>query len=131
MVGKGMDASAEAKPVQAQIEEAMQAFCDEERWESIFLFSSEGLLMARCGRSESYGQENLLEFVFALKNVWELLDDDLPAKEITVRGMHRRTLVFQGFMEWGERLTLAAVLSGRKGYRRAMRRLMKRIHDLG
>ena len=116
--------------VQATIESAMQSFQAEERWESIFLFSSEGLLMASVGTSPEYGEEKLLEFSFSLMQAVRSLDRSLPLMEIRLSGRGRRTLVFRLFEGWDEELVLAAVIPGRKGYRRAMNKLIRLIQGL-
>ena len=116
-------------PIQSKIEAAMKRFHEEERWESIFLFSSEGLLMASQRTSTAYGEENLLEFAFSLISMIRLLEDDIPVKEITVRGRNRKTLLFRYFDALGDDLVLAAVVSGKKGYRRALGKLVKLIRS--
>lgn len=118
-------------PIQSEIEAAMEAFRNEERWVSIFLFSSDGLIMASNGSSPDYGEENLLEFAFSLIDSVKLLEDDLPVKEITVKGRNRKTLVFRYFDAWDDELILAAIIAGRKGYRRALGKLIKLIIGLG
>lgn len=117
-------------PVQAEIEAAMAEFHREERWESIALFSSEGLLMAKYGMSSVYGEDNLLEFAFSLIDLVKLLGDDLPVKEIAVRGKNRKMLIFRYFEAWDEKFILAAILAGRKGYRRAVAKIIKLIQAL-
>ena len=112
-------------PLQQQLETYMKSFQEEERWEAMTLFSSEGLPMASVGYSLIYNQENLLEFAFSLIESVHLLGDDLPAREITIRGRERKTLVFKYFEAWDDELILAAVVSGRRGYKRAMGKLIK------
>jgi hypothetical protein len=116
--------------VQEKIESQMQNFFEEERWETIVLFSSEGLLLAACGSSETHNQDNLLEFAFSLIGTTSLLKNDLPVKEITIQSKGRILLVFRFFEAWKETLILAAVVRGRIGYKRAMGKLMKHIRDL-
>ena len=118
-------------PVQSEIESAMRIFYDEQRWESIFLFSSEGFMMAGCGASDSYKRDHLLEFQFSLIQLLELLGDELPVKEVIIRGKDRKILAFRHFQAWDEDFMLAAIIGGRKGYRRAMGQLIKRIQSLG
>ena len=79
--------STENIPVQAKIEAVMQEFFNEGRWESIFLFSSEGLVMASYGHSPGTEQEILLDFNFSLSNIVKLLDENVPIKEVAVRGI--------------------------------------------
>ena len=117
-------------PVQSIIETAMKDFCNEQRWESIFLYSSEGLLMANAGTSMAYKEENLLEFAFSLMDTVCLLSRDLPIKEIVIRGKEKRLLVFRYFESWGSIHYLTAVIAGRKGYKRAMNKLVKIIRNL-
>ena len=116
----------EAKiPIQQQLEATMKTFQEEERWEAMTLFSSEGLPMASAGYSLVYNQENLLEFAFSLIESVHLLGQDMPAREITIRGRERKTMVFKYFEAWDDELIMAAVISGRKGYKRAMGKLIK------
>lgn len=112
-------------PIQQQLETTMRAYQEEERWESMTLFSSEGLPMASTGYSLVYNQENLLEFAFSLIESVRLLGHDLPAREIIIRGRKGKTMVFKYFEAWDDELILAAVISGRKGYKRAMGKLIK------
>ena len=50
----------EQQSVQEQIEEAMRKFHEEERWDSIYLFSSDGLLMASQVAAPGDQEEKLL-----------------------------------------------------------------------
>jgi len=118
-------------PMQSKIEATMKRFHEEERWESIFLFSPEGLLMASQRTATAYDEENLLEFAFSLIDAVRLLGDDLLVKEITARGRNGKILVFRYFHAWEDEFILAAVVSGKKGYRRALTRLVKLIQSLG
>jgi len=117
--------------MQSKIEATMKRFHEEERWESIFLFSPEGLLMASQRTATAYDEENLLEFAFSLIDAVRLLGDDLLVKEITARGRNGKILVFRYFHAWEDEFILAAVVSGKKGYRRALTRLVKLIQSLG
>ena len=119
-----------AAPLQQKIESAMAAFAMEERWESIILYSAEGLKMAAHGASTAYDPEALLEFAFAQIETVRLLGDPMPVKEILIQGRDRRILVFRYFDAWGSPMILSAVLAGRKGYRRAMSKLIDMIQKL-
>ena len=121
---------ADAMTVQAKIEAVMQEFYDEERWESIFMFSSEGLLMASYGNSPEHKLENILEFNVSLINTIQHLDHHMPVNEMTVREKRGKMIVFSYFEAWREKLSLAAVISGKKGFRRALGRLVKFIQNL-
>jgi hypothetical protein len=114
------------KNAQNEIESAMQSFELLQCWECIQLYSSEGLLMASCGQSPFYTQDHLLEFSFSLIETVRLLED-APIKEIVVRSAHHRRLVFRYFNTDQDILILAAVLHTRKGYKRAMTKLIKAI----
>ena len=115
---------------QETIERAMRSFGEKDRWESMYLFSTEGLLMAREGKSDVYNEENLLEFAFSLIETVRLLGGNIPVKEITIRGRERKMLIFQYIEAWGEYVILAAVISGKRGYRRAMNKVVKQIQNV-
>ncbi|HEX9933974.1 MAG TPA: hypothetical protein VGB38_02155, partial [bacterium] len=66
--------------IQNRIEASMKRFRTEGRWECVFLFSSEGLLLAKNGTSEGFGEEALLEFAFSLIQTVRLLGDGQPVK---------------------------------------------------
>ena len=117
--------------IQGEIEHQMKQFGEEERWERIILFSSEGLPMASYGNSSPYNNENLLEFAFSLIDAVKLLTKDLPVMDIVIRGQEKRLLIFRYFKAWEENLVLSAVATGKKGYRRALNQLVKLIMDLG
>lgn len=121
---------ADTMTIQAKIETIMQEFCDEGCWESIFMFSSEGLLMASYGNSPEYKLEHILEFNVSLINTIQHLDHHMPVNEMTVREKRGKIIVFRYFDAWGEQLSLTAVVSGRKGFRRALGRLVKFIQSL-
>lgn len=116
-------------PVQYRLEALMKEFSAEGRWECIFLFSSEGLLMAKSGESVPYGEENLLEFSFSMIQTMSLLGESVPVKEVWIRGRERKAMVFRYFAAWGESMVLAAVVSGRKGYRKALNEIIRQIQN--
>jgi len=115
--------------LQGQIESVMKRFEAEGRWECIFLFSPEGLPMATSGTSDLYREENLLEFAFSLISTMKMLGGKPPVKDVWIRVQDRKSLVFRYFDAWGEPLILAAVVSGRKGYRHALNKLVKQIQN--
>jgi hypothetical protein len=117
--------------IQDKIEIVMRDLSEEERWESMYLFSSEGLLMARVGDSKPYDEGNLVEFGFSLIETVKLLNGHLPTKEIIIRGKERKILVFQYFDAWDDQLILATIVSGKRGYRRAIKKVIKLIQELG
>lgn len=117
-------------PFQSTIEMTMRSFEGEERWDLIVLFSSEGLKMASAGKSPLYQDDNLLEFMFSLIETAQLLDTDIPVQEIIIRGKNKKWLVFRYFDAMEEQLVLGAVLSGKKGYRRAMKKLIRQVKAL-
>lgn len=113
--------------IQSRIEAVMKRFGSEGRWECIFLFSSEGFPMAKSGQSDSYDEEKLLEFAFSLVSTVKILGSHPPVKEVSIRGEGHQSLVFRYFEAWGESMILAAVVSGKRGYRRALQETIKRI----
>jgi len=117
-------------PVQVRIESIMKDYVEEERWKSIFLFSSEGLLMASYGISQIYNEEKLLEFSFSLIDTVKLLGNEPSVKEIIIRGKEKKILIFRYFHALEDDLVIAAVISGKKGYRRALSKVIKLICSL-
>lgn len=117
--------------LQDQIEDAMRQFGEGDRWDCVFLFSSEGFKMASQGISLVYDQDALLEFSFSQIEAIKLLGDNPPVKEVLIFGKERNKLIFRYFEGLGENLILTAVVSGRKGYRRAMANLIRFVQQLG
>lgn len=115
---------------QTKIENFMKLYHQEERWESIYLFSSDGLLMAGYKTSSDFNEDSLLEFAFSLINVAKLLNGKIPVNEITLRGEEKKLLVFRFFSAFEDELIIAAVVSNKKGYKRALNKLIKTIRTL-
>ena len=130
MMGESDISSTVEVPVQTRIESIMKNYVDEERCESVFLFSSEGLLMASYGISQIYNEEKLLEFSFSLIDIVKLFGNEPPVKEIIIRGKEKKILIFRYFHALEDDLVIAAVVSGKKGYRRALSKLIKLIYSL-
>jgi hypothetical protein len=117
-------------PVQGELESLMAGFVSEGRWELMALFSADGLPMAGAGDSALYPQERLLEFAFAQIETVRMLESDMAVTEITIQASKDTILVFRYFKGWEENLVLAAVANRRKGYRRAMNDIIRRIQKL-
>jgi hypothetical protein len=124
------DRPAEEIPVQARIEAAMDTCQELDRWESIVLFSSEGLPMASHGSSREYGEADLMQFAFSLADAVRLFGHSSPVREVVIRGDKSRMLSFHFFEAWGETVILAAVTSKNRGYRRAVARLIEAIRKI-
>ena len=116
--------------IQETIEELMSHYGRENRWEAIYLFSTDGFPMASYTRAGCYDDSTLLEFSFSLFKTVSLLDSSQNTHEITVQGKKGRLLIFRYFTAWNECLILAAVTTGEKGYKRAMNNLVKTISQL-
>ena len=130
MIGETDETMTTPATLQDQIEEAMRQFGEGNRWDCVFLFSSEGFKMASEGVSLIYDQDALLEFSFSQIEAIKLLGDNPPVKEVLILGKERHRLIFRYFEGLGENLILTAVVSGRKGYRRAMANLIRFIQNL-
>ena len=72
-------------PLQAKIEAAMDTFQEQDRWETIILFSTEGLPMASHGRAAAVKESDLLQFAFSLIGTVRLLGETEPVKEVLDR----------------------------------------------
>ena len=117
-------------PIQARIEAAMDTYQEGDRWESIVLFSSEGLPMASQGRGLAYPEGDLLQLAFSLLNAVRLLGEETPVKEVLVHGGEHRVLSFHFFKAWGESVILAVVMTKKRGYRRALTKLIQHIQQI-
>lgn len=115
--------------LQEQIESAMVQLGEGIRWEGIFLFSSEGLLLAGQGNPSVYREGDLVEFAFSLLEATRLLGKEIPVKEIILRVKENRLLCFHYFNALGDQVVLA-VLPSKKGYRRALKKLIRFISTL-
>jgi hypothetical protein len=126
------DASAQPDgiPVQARIEAAMDTYQEGDRWESIVLFSSEGLPMASQGPKDAYGEGDLLQFAFSLIEAVRLLGEGASEREVLIRGDQGKILSFHYFKAWNEPVILAVVASSKRGYRRAVSKLIRYIQDI-
>jgi hypothetical protein len=108
----------------------MERFGSEERWERIVIFSRDGLPMAAWGHSESYSDETLLEVGFSLMETANLLSPDGPVQDFVVQGKSGKLLVYQYLSVWDEPILLAAVASRKKGYRLALKTLIRDMASL-
>jgi len=127
MINKTEDVS--INNIQDSIEDIIRHYSSEERWDSIYIFSSEGLLIASYNNSD-YPEELLLEFAFTLINGANLLGENLKVKEIILRDIKKRQLIFHYVKFSEDELIIAAVSSGKKGFRRAMGRLEKSLSSI-
>jgi hypothetical protein len=117
-------------PLQAKIEAAMDTYQEEDRWENIVLFSSEGLPMASHGATEAYQEGDLLQLAFSLVETVRLFSEASPVNEVLIRGDESRMLSFHFFKAWGETVILAAVTTRKRGYRRAIAKLIDAIRQM-
>jgi hypothetical protein len=123
-------APADDIPVQARIEAAMDTYQEQDRWERIVLFSSEGLPMASHGSTDAYREGDLLQLAFSLTETIRLFGEASPVREVLISGDESRMLSFHFFKAWGETVILAAVTTRKRGYRRAIARLIDSIQQI-
>lgn len=116
-------------PPQNAIENVMATLRDDHRWEAIYLLSDEGLLLASCGASELYPEDKLLELVFSLGETAKLLTGE-PVQEVVIRGSHGRRVVYRHITAWQQPAVIVAVTWTRRGYQRALARLIQLIQSL-
>jgi len=107
----------------------MSQFVREDRWEQIILFSHEGLKMASAGRSPVYHEDRLLEGALSLQDAARIIQPETPVQEFEIRGRQGRRLLFRFFPAGHDTLAVAVVVRGRKGYRRAMARMIRSIQE--
>lgn len=115
--------------VQEKIEQAMSRLGQNNRWESMILFTHDGLPMAQIGHSTQYPEDKLLECAMMLLGTLEAVASQ-PVRECVIRGEGPHRLVFRLFEAGGETLILAIVGSSTKGYFRAMNQVVHAIEQI-
>lgn len=117
---------------QEMIESRMQAILQLGNYEAAFLFSREGLPIARAGRSSEVDPDRLAELSIMFQEVQRLtgaLGGIDQLKEVFVEGLNQRKVVFRFFTAFGEAVVLAVVVPPRKTYRKHTNELQRLIHQ--
>jgi predicted regulator of Ras-like GTPase activity (Roadblock/LC7/MglB family) len=118
---------------QVLIEQQMQSILKYGNYEAAYLFSREGLPIARVGNSSDVDPDRLAEMSIMFQDVQRLTNtlggiDNL--KEVFVEGNNFRKVVFRFFPAFGEEVVLAVVIPPRKTYRKHTNDLQRLIHQI-
>ncbi len=116
---------------QAEIETRMKAIVRDGHYEAVYLFSEEGLYLARAHVENSLDEERLAEISLVLNDVQRLantLGKIERLKEVFMEGENYRKIIFRFFPAFGQNVVLAAVVPPHKTYRRYTNDLQRLIN---
>ena len=116
---------------QEVIEEKMKQVVRMGNYEAAYLFSGEGLYIAKATAREEVDPERLAEISMLFNDVKRLaitLGGIERLQEVFLEGVNHRKVIFRFFIAFGEEVVLAAVIPPRKPYRKHTNALQKLIH---
>lgn len=117
---------------QAEIESRMRTVVREGNYEAVYLFSEEGLYLARAHAEDTFDEERLAEISLILNDVQRLantLGKIERLKEVFMEGENYRKVIFRFFTAFGQNVVLAAVVPPHKTYRRYTNDLQRLINS--
>ena len=115
---------------QTEIEKRMQEIVRHGNYEAAYLFSNEGLYLARAFAEDSTDEERLAEISILLNDVQRLantLGNIEQLKEVFMEGENSRKIIFRFFTAFDQNVVLVAVVAPHKTYRRHTNDLQKLI----
>lgn len=115
---------------QIAIESKMREIVQLGNFESVFLFSDEGLPLARATASAQNDEEQLAELSLMfqnLKNLASTIGGIERLKEVFIEGENHQKVVFRFFRAFSSDVVLAAVIPPRKAYRKLTNDLQRLI----
>ncbi|MDQ7054967.1 MAG: hypothetical protein Q9P14_19555 [candidate division KSB1 bacterium] len=118
---------------QELIESRMQAIVNLGNFEAVFLFTDEGLPLAKATAQESSDEDRLAEMSLTFQNVKNLatsLGGIQRLKEVFIEGENHRKVVFRFFHALGNDLVLAAIIPPKRAYRKVTNDLQRLILTL-
>lgn len=117
---------------QVEIEKKMQEIVNHGNYEAVYLFSNEGLHLARAAEKIDNDQDRLAEISLLLNDVQRLantLGSVERLKEVFMEGENHRRVIFRFFQAFDEQVVLVAVIPPQKAYRRHTNELQKIINN--
>ena len=117
---------------QAEIETKMRAIVRDGNYEAVYLFSQEGLYLARAHAENTMDEERLAEISLILNDVQRLantLGKIERLKEVFMEGENFRKIIFRFFKAFGQNVVLAEVVPPHKTYRRYTNDLQRLINS--
>ncbi len=118
---------------QELIESRMQAIVNLGNFEAVFLFTDEGLPLAKATAQDSSDEDRLAEMSLTFQNVKNLatsLGGIQRLKEVFIEGENHRKVVFRFFHALGNDLVLAAIIPPKRAYRKVTNDLQRLILTL-
>lgn len=116
---------------QAEIEARMQDIVVYGNYEAVYLFSEEGLYLAKAHSEDSLDEERLAEISLILNDVQRLantLGKIQRLKEVFMEGENFRKIIFRFFRAFEQNVVLVAVVAPHKTYRRYTNDLQRMIN---
>lgn len=117
---------------QVQIEARMKDFVKFGNYEAVYLFSEEGLYLAKAHSDDPLDEERLAEISLVLNDVKRLantLGKIQRLKEVFMEGDNFRKIIFRFFKAFGQNVVLVAVVAPHKTYRRYTNDLQRMINS--
>ena len=124
---------AKQAPPQEIIEKKIKQIVDYGNYEAAYLFSSEGLPIAKATATGDVDPDKLAEMSIMFQDVQNLahtLGGIESLHEVYIEGSNYRKVIFRIFKAFGENVVLAAVIPPRKTYRKHTNDLQKVIHQI-
>ena len=118
---------------QELIEARMEAIVNLGNFEAVFLFTDEGLPLAKATRQDVSDEDRLAEMSLTFQNVKNLatsLGGIERLKEVFIEGENHRKVVFRFFHALGNDLVLAAIIPPKRAYRKVTNDLQRLILSL-
>lgn len=118
---------------QELIESRMQAIVNLGNFEAVFLFTDEGLPLAKATAQDSSDEDRLAEMSLTFQNVKNLatsLGGIQRLKEVFIEGENHRKVVFRFFHALDNDLVLAAIIPPKRAYRKVTNDLQRLILSL-
>ncbi|MCA9730809.1 MAG: hypothetical protein H6696_19230 [Deferribacteres bacterium] len=117
---------------QVEIETRMRDIVKFGSYEAVYLFSEEGLYLAKAHSDDPLDEERLAEISLILNDVKRLantLGKIQRLKEVFMEGDNFRKIIFRFFTAFGQNVVLAAVVAPHKTYRRYTNDLQRMINS--
>jgi hypothetical protein len=118
---------------QKQIETELEKVVNLGSIDCMYLFSSEGLLLAGVSGGNDFSQDAAGEVAYTVTDALDFLGNDTAFKgglEILMVGRTRRSVAVRTFRAFGQEVTLVLVVPRGKRYRANTNRLVKTIKEI-
>ncbi len=123
----------QARPAQAVIEEKMREIVNYGNYEAVYLFSTEGLYIARAEADGHVDPDRLAEISLLFTDIRRLattIGSIDRLKEVFMEGYNRSKIIFRFFRAFEEDVVLAAVIPPGRTYRKHTNDLQRLINAI-